>query len=458
MLEDLNVKDFALIESVSLEFGRGLNVLSGETGAGKSILIGSLTFLLGGKANQDSIRTGAESARVSGTVLLEKDALAARSWLADKGIVPENDRVLIRRTLRDNGKAGAWIDDVPVTRVELAEFTSFLVDVHGQHDHQSLFKLDEHRRFLDSFAGITEEVSQFTQLYGSLADKRSRFDEMNTSEQERNRRKEILEFAIEEISRAELKAGEEDSLIAEETRLAQYEKLYSIIDSITESFFGEDGTVHGLKKILTNFDASAIIDGSLDQNRGRLENAYYEIEDIAEGMRQYRDGLVFDPGRLEAVQERLSVIYKLKKKYGTSIDEILAWSARAERELEQLSGWESNRQEMEKEISELERDVYRAGSEISAKRKEASSRLEKGVEGVLRSLGMAGTRFSVSLTLRPGTDTMQRSGPYGFDTIEFLISANAGESLKPLTRIASGGELSRVMLALKTVLTAADET
>lgn len=458
MLEDLHVKDFALIDSVALEFGKGLNILSGETGAGKSILIGSLTFLLGGKASQDSIRTGAESARVSGTVFIEKDALEARKWLTDKGIVPENDRVLLRRTIRDSGKTGAWIDDIPVARAELAEFTSFLVDVHGQHDHQSLFKLDEHRRFLDSYAGITDEVANFTKLYGNLADKRTRFDEMNTSELERNRRREILEFSIDEISRSSLKPGEEESLTAEETRLAQYEKLFSVIDSMVEGFYGDEGSLHGLKRILSSFDTSSSIDNSLDQNRGRLENAYYEIEDIAESLRQYRDGLVFDPARLESVQERLSLIFKLKKKYGSSIEDILAWETSASAELEQLAGWESNRNEMEKEIAELEREVYRVGSEISAKRKRASSALESGVEKVLRSLGMTGTRFSVSLTLRPGTDTIQRSGPYGFDTIEFLISANTGEVLRPLAKIASGGELSRVMLALKTVLTEADET
>lgn len=458
MLEDLSVKDFALIESISLEFGKGLNILSGETGAGKSILIGSLTFLLGGKATQDSIRSGAESARVSGTVFLEKDAREARDWLHDKGIVPENDRVLIRRTIRDNGKTGAWIEDVPVSRAELAEFTSFLVDVHGQHDHQSLFKLEEHRRFLDSFAGISDEVAEFTRLYGKLADKRTRFDEMNTSEQERERRREILEFSVDEISRASLQPGEDASLTAEETRLGQHEKLYSVIDSMVEGFYGDQGSMHGLKKLVGNFDVSASIDNTLEQNRARLENAYYEIEDIAESLRQYRDGLVFDPARLESVQERLSMIFKLKKKYGATIEEILDWKKGAELELEQLSGWESNRIEMEKEIAELEREVYRAGSEISAKRKKASSELESGVEKVLRSLGMSGTRFNVALALRPGTDAIQKSGPYGFDTIEFLISANAGESLRPLARIASGGELSRVMLALKTVLTAADET
>lgn len=458
MLEDLTIKDYALIESVALEFGPGLNILSGETGAGKSILIGAITFLLGGKAGPDSIRTGAETARVSGTVYLEKAAILARKWLDDKGIDIENDRVMVRRTIRDNGKTGAWLQDVPVTRAELADFTAFIVDVHGQHDHQSLFRLDEHRRFLDAFAGITDEVLEFTRLYGDLAARRASFDELNTSEIERTRRKEILEFGIDEIRKADLKANEEETLTAEETRLTQYERLYSVVDSMTDLLLAPEGAVHTLKRALANLETSAAIDPSLGTGRDRLENAYYEIEDIAEGLRGYRAGLIYDPARLETVQERLSIIYKLKKKYGTSEADVLAWAREAEKELEQLSGWESNRAEMEREIAERENEVFRAGSELSIKRKRASSSLEKGVEGVLRSLGMNGTRFSVSIELRPGTDTVQRSGPYGFDTIEFLISPNPGEPLRPLAKIASGGELSRVMLALKTVLTSADET
>lgn len=458
MLEDLAIKDFALIESVSLDFGSGLNILSGETGAGKSILIGAITFLLGGKAGPDSIRTGAETARVSGTVFLEKTALSARNWLNEKGIDVENDRVMLRRTIRDNGKTGTWIQDIPVTRAELAEFTAFIVDIHGQHDHQSLFRLDEHRRFLDSFAGISEEVAVFTRLYTELAARRTSFDDLNTSEAERNRRREILEFGIDEITKAAIQLNEEELLAAEESRLTQHERLFSMVDFMVEALLGSEGTVHALKRVMSNFESVTAIDSSLESGRDRLESSFYEVEDIAEALRRYRDGLIYDPARLETIQERLSILYKLKKKYGATEAEVLEWSKAAERELEQLSGWESNRVEIEREIAEREKEVYRAGTELSEKRKRASSALEKGVEGVLSSLGMGGTKFNVSIELRPGTSTIQRSGPYGFDTIEFLISANPGEPLRPLAKIASGGELSRVMLALKTVLTSADET
>ncbi len=457
MLEDLSVKDFALIDAASIEFEKGLNILSGETGAGKSILIGSLTFLLGGKAGADSIRTGAEEARVSGTIFLEPGARQAREWLSGKGIEPEGDRVLLRRSLRTNGRSGTWIQDVPVTRAELAEFTSFLVDIHGQHDHQSLLKVEEHRRFLDAYAGIEAEVSAFTAMYSALAQKRKLRDEMNTSEKERAQKIELLEFAVAEIRKAALTSTEEDSLQAEEQRLSQHEKLFALVDQACEALSGSEGGIPLLKKIRGALENAAGIDQALDAPLARFESSYYELDDIAATLRHYRDGLSFDPARLEEIEERLSLIYKLKKKYGTTVAEILAFADDAESQLEQLSGWEANRSHIDSEIAAIERDLYTAGSAISEKRRAAAVTLKAGVEEILKTLGMAGTSFTVQLALKEGSDTVQRSGPYGFDTVEFLISANRGEPERPLARIASGGELSRVMLALKTVLADADE-
>ncbi|OQB05104.1 MAG: DNA repair protein RecN [Spirochaetes bacterium ADurb.Bin215] len=457
MLEDLTVKDFALIDSVSLEFSRGFSILTGETGAGKSILIGSLTFLLGGKASMDLIRTGADEARVSGTIFLEPNARSAREWLSDHGIQPENDRVLLRRALRTNGKSASWIEDTPITRAELVEFTSLLVDIHGQHEHQSLLRIEEHRRFLDAFAGIEDEVRAFTAYYSELAAKRKLRDEMSTSEKERAEKAELLRFAIDEITAAKLSPSEEDDLSAEEQRLSQHEKLFAVLEQLTESLSASDGSVPKLNRARSHLETISSIDPSLSPLLSRLESAYYELDDIADSLRQYHAGLAFDPSRLEFIQERLSVIYKLKKKYGATVPDVIAYVESAETQLVQLESWESNRKQVEQEIADLERTVYRAGTLLSEKRRQASEALEKQVEEILGSLGMVSTRFRVQITLREGTDTMQKSGPYGFDTIEFMISPNAGEPLRPLVKIASGGELSRVMLALKTVLAAADE-
>ncbi|MDR1747760.1 MAG: DNA repair protein RecN [Spirochaetaceae bacterium] len=455
MLEDLTISDFALIDKASLEFLPGFNILSGETGAGKSILIGALSFLLGGKADPDVIRTGAAETRVSGVFTVSPGQGDALGWLADHGITPENGRVLLRRVLRDNGRSAAWIQDAQVTRGELAEFTASLVDIHGQHEHQSLMRVGEHRRFLDSFAGITGEVASFTVLYAKLVERRRRLDDINASEMQRAQKTELLTFAAEEIASAELRSGEEEELSAEETRLEQHEKLWENIDSLGTLIGGE--ILSALRKARSTLEYSSAIDGTLSPLLARFEDAYYEIEDIAGEVRSYRDGLVFDPARLEEIQERLALIFRLKKKYGESIPGILEYYENAQAQLEQLADSEGNRELLSAEIGALEKELYQLGCGISAGRREAASRMAEQVEGILAELGMAGTRFSVDLSVKEGEiEDLQRCGPYGFDNIEFLISANPGSPLRPLAKIASGGELSRVMLALKTVLADTD--
>ncbi len=457
MLEELNIKDFALIDSVSVEFMPGFNILSGETGAGKSILIGALSFLLGGKAGTEVIRTGAAEARVSGTLFIDKGNTEAAAWLSERGMEAENGRVLLRRMLRDNGRSAAWIQDTQVTRTELADFTSSHFDIHGQHEHNSIMKVSENRRILDSFAGITEEVIRFTELYSSLVEKRRAMEEMNTSDAERAGKIELLTFAADEIENASLSAGEEDELTAEESRLGQFEKLYGNMESVTDILSGGEGTVvPSLKKVRSLLEHAVSIDPSLDTVLSRFENAYYEFADIADGIRAYKNTLVFDPARLEQVQERLALIFRLKKKYGTAVSDVIAYAASAREQLERLVKWEGNKAGLEKDIAALEKEVYRAGRIISSKRAEAAQRMAGEIERVLRDLGMTGTRFSVGLSVKEGQDDFQRCGPYGFDDIEFLIRANPGSPLRPLAKIASGGELSRVMLAIKTVLADSD--
>ncbi|MBP5793243.1 MAG: AAA family ATPase, partial [Spirochaetaceae bacterium] len=241
MLEDLSIKDFALIDSVQLEFTKGFNVLTGETGAGKSILIGAISFLLGGKSDVSQIRTGAQEARVSGTILLSNAPKDVFQWLSEHGAEPENDRVLLRRIIRDTGKSSAWIQDVPVTKTELNDFTSYLVDIHGQHEHQSLMRVSEHRKFLDSYAGITAEVTDFTALFNKLVEKRRLLDEMNSSDSARAEKIELLHFALDESEKAKLNDNEEDELSDEETRLTLYEKLYGDIESVCDFFQAADG-------------------------------------------------------------------------------------------------------------------------------------------------------------------------------------------------------------------------
>lgn len=474
MLEDISIKDFALIDSASVEFGRGFTVLSGETGAGKSLLIGALTFLLGGKGGVEQIRSGSHESVVSGTFYLgnppeklrdlspDDEPQSAFEWLSQHGIEIEESRVLLRRVIRENGKSGAWIGSTPVTRSDMAEFCSFLIDIHGQHEHQSLMKVSEHRKFLDSYAGLTESVAEFTALYSELVAKRRILDGLNSDDRDRAQKIDFLSFAVKEITEAKLRQNEDTELDDEENKLSSFEKLYSDVGAINSALSGGEGgaVVSVLKKIRAIADSASSSDRSLQKLAERLDSAFYELSDISEEYKAYSQGLVFDPERLAEVQERQTLIYNLKKKYASSVSaplsEVFSYCEDAQKKLEELGAGSDRKERLESEIEELGRKVYLEAKRISDARKEAAQRMSAGVVGVLSSLGMSGTRFSVNVSEKSGDDAAQKCGPFGIDDIEFLISANPGQPLQPLARIASGGELSRVMLSLKTILAESD--
>jgi len=476
MLEDLSIKDFALIDNASVEFKKGFTVLSGETGAGKSLLIGALTFLLGGKCDASQIRAGAKEACVTGTFYLgEKknnpkfdinsencEPANAYEWLDLHGISYEENRILLRRFIRENGKSGSWINETPVTRANLSEFCSFLVDIHGQHEHQNLMKVNEHRKYLDSYAGLTDRVRDFTVIYSSLVEKKRKLEELISDSKNRNQSIELLNFAINEISEAKLKAGEDKELDEEETKLSSFEKLYSEIQSVNSSFNESEsgGIIAILKQIRSSVSHCTTLDKGLENLAQRLDSAFYELSDIADEFSTYERNLIFDPNRLEQVQERQTLIYSLKKKYASSvsapIEEVFNYLEDAQRKLDELSGSEENQDILRKEIAELEKKVYSEAKEISSIRKDFAAKMSASVVSVLSKLGMANTRFLVNLINKDGNDSTQKIGPYGLDNVEFLISANPGQPLQPLAKIASGGELSRVMLSLKTILASSD--
>lgn len=461
MLEELNIKNFALIESAHIEFDKGFTVLSGETGAGKSILIGSLAFLLGGRASVEQIRSSCHEALVSASFYLEnKEAFA---WLEERGIESEDNRILLRRVIKDTGKTSSWIGSCPVTRSDLMEFSAFLVDIHGQHEQQSLMKVSEHRRYLDIYADIVEEVNEFKTVYTELVEKRNLLDNLNTNEFERNNRIEMLKYAIEEISDAKLKLTEEEELESEESKLSSFEKLYGDIEEINSCFDSSESgysVLSLLKRINSLSNHASSFDKELETLEDRLQSAFYEIDDIAQEFRRYGNSLVFDPARLEEVQNRLELISKLKKKYCSPQDYtilgILNWQKTASEELSKLEGNLEDKSVLEEKIKNLEKEVYTRAKQISIKRKSASDKMAKEIENILCCLGMKDTKFCVKLVEKDGNDLEQKCGPYGMDDIEFLISANPGSPLLPLTKIASGGELSRIMLALKSILSDAD--
>ncbi len=473
MLEALTIKDFALIDYDYLEFSKGFTVLSGETGAGKSILIGALSFLLGGKADVQLIRNGKKEASVSGTFVLPEnlpvrkeisendEARNALEWLSIHGIEIENDRVLLRRLIRDTGKNGAWINDTPVTRGDLSQFSSFLVDIHGQHEHQSLMKVSEHRKYLDALAGITADVEAFTAKYAELVDKRRQLAQYNLSDSERLRKLDMMNFAVKEISDAKLKAGEDTALEEEEARLSSYEKIYSDVDSIDQMLSeGENGVIGLLKKIRRDSMHVTDMDKSLSALDERVEAAFYELSDISAEFSSYKNNLVYDPARLQTVEDRLSLIYNLKKKYASSVNaplsEVIAYFEEAQRFIDENGDGNNKKEILSSEIKALEKIILAQAEKLSAARKASASKMSEEVDQILAKLGMKGTTFVVQIKQKAGTEVEQLCGPYGKDDIEFMISANPGNPPLPLAKIASGGELSRVMLALKTIFARTD--
>ena len=473
MLEDLRIKDFALIDSAEVEFNDGFTVLSGETGAGKSLLIGALTFLLGGKGGVEQIRSGCAMATVSGTFFIDgnlqetensdniDEPKNALQWLSLHGIELEDNRILIRRAVKQNGKSAAWIGNTPVTRSELAEFSSFFIDIHGQHEHQSLMKVSEHRKFLDSYAELNPKVEEFTALYTKLVSERKKLSSLLENNKNREEKIEVLSFAVKEIEEAKLKPNEDTELEEEESKLLSFEKLYSEVENITSIMeTSGQGILSSLKKIRSSSEQASSLDSKLQPLDSRLESVFYELSDISNEYSNYLHSLVFDPERLAFVQDRQSLIYSLKKKYASSVNspvsEVIKFEEDAKKRLEELTGGEKNLDFLRQEILSLEKSVFSLAKEISAKRKTAAEKMSLEVKKLLQTLGMKDTLFSVNVSDKQGTDLEQKCGPYGIDDVEFLIAANPGTPLQSLAKIASGGELSRVMLALKTVLAQSD--
>ena len=457
MLESLSIRNYALIDEINLNFKPGFNVFSGETGAGKSILVDALSLALGSRGSSENIREGATEAEIHARIRVTRSP-ELLAWQEKYGIDPEDDSYLIRRTISLAGRGISSIQAVPVTRTALIELADALVDIHGQHEHQSLFKVVTHRKLLDRFADTESRVESFTVLFTELAELKRLLEKTDREEERVSREVEFLRHAASEIEEAQLKVGEEEELENRQRILSECEDLIADIErTLDATIETRNGALLQLSSARETLGRASRIDKSLSDIRVRLEESFLEIEDIGEELKKKRLNVEFNPSELEMIDDRLLKISLLEKKYSTkSVTELIEYLTKLYKQLEDFDNRDDERRDLGLKREALGTKVASEASTISLLRREASSSLQAKVQAHLRSLGMENARFVVELERKKNSDGKSIIGPYGADTIEFLLSANKGESPKTLKAVASGGELSRVMLAIKTVLSESD--
>ena len=474
MLQEIRIQNFAIIDQLDLSFAPGLNVITGETGAGKSIIIDAVELLLGGRVDPTMVRAGAERALIEGAFVIDgRTALALlpileREDLSDGGSL---DELVISRELRANGRSSARLNGVTVNLELLAEIGEKLVDVHGQSAHLSLLKPASHIDLLDRYAELMEARAAIAALVHKLAAARREMARLRQDEAQMKRRAERLAHEIEEIETAALTPGEDEALLAERNRLGNSEQLARLSADAVHLLFGDEdvpeqsGAVDQVLQACALLDKLARIDPELKTSLAQAQLAAEQIEDLATALHRYFDHIEYNPERLDEAQERLELIASLKRRYNAAgISEVLAYAETARAELNNLEHSEERLIELAAEEERLLRHVGELGERISRARQNAAQQLAKGIVAELADLRMASARFEVQIGHREDPagayvgDRRLAFDETGIDAVEFLMSANPGEPLRPLARVASGGEAARIMLALKRVLTRADQT
>jgi DNA repair protein RecN (Recombination protein N) len=451
MLRELSIWQFAIVEEAHIEFEHGFHVITGETGAGKSILIDALGLLLGGRASSDWVRHGAEKAEIEGVFEVEPHH-PAMQIMKDWGWDAEDGMILLRREILANGKSIARINGRMVTVSMLKQLGATLLDLSGQHEHQSLLSPEEHLEWLDRFGGesLIEAKSSYQAVYRQFLEVDQELRRLMTNQQEIAQRIDLYQFQLKEIDEAQLVDGEEEELESEYRRLANGEKLLSHVSQAYRALYGDGQAFDLLQTSLAALEEAATIDEQISPVMEMVQSAVYQIEEAVRELSSYQDTLEFEPTRLHEVQERLHLIRQLKRKYGNSIAEILSYRDKIAKELDFLENRDENLEELRKKREQLLKQLQELAEQLTQFRKRAATILESRVEQELKELHMGSTVFHVAFY------PISKSFPFsasGQDRVEFLISPNPGEPLRPLAKIASGGELSRIMLALKCIFT-----
>ncbi|MDO4516430.1 MAG: DNA repair protein RecN [Bacillota bacterium] len=449
MLSLLHIENIALIDRADITFGPGFNVLTGETGAGKSIIIDSISAVMGERTSRDLIRTGEKSALVTA---LFRD-LPDLPWFEENGIGPdENGELLISRKIQGDGKNICRVAGKPCTVVQLKALGGQLIDIHGQHDGQQLLDETCHLGYLDSFGQLEEDGAAYRAEYQKLAELRRQIAALEMNEAEKARRIDALQYQIAELERADLRPGEEEELDERKTLLRSADQLMAAVEGAYSAVFGDedrDGAASLLAEAESAVSRVADFSGELSQLSETLADLRFAAEDAAERLRDLRDSFEFSPHELDEVESRLDLLYRLKKKYGATTQEMLAYLDRSRAELDRIEMAEDTILKLEKKRAALLEKVREKGKALSQKRQAAALTLKARIEEELRQLDMPKVRFETEFLPKSGDLGLDETG---MDEVRFLMSANVGENLKPIARVASGGELSRIMLALKNVL------
>ena len=469
MIEELYISNVALIDELQLECASGLNIFTGETGAGKSVILNAVGLALGERSSAGLVRDGATNAKIQIAVALPPDHPVWEGFndseFADA--VDAEETLVLSRQINASGRSRCHTNGQLVSLTFLSTIGDLLVDIHGQHAHQSLFRSETHLDLLDTFGKHEALKAEVCEKYDELHAAQAKLADYSQTLREAMQEKDLLEFQLEELEDAQLQEGEEEDLVNERHLLSNAETLFESANELYEQLYGgdlsESSTLDGLKIANRTLSKLCELDGSLSELNERFESAVYELEDIVYQIRDYRDKVEFNPHRLSEVEERLDLIHRLKRKYGDSISEILAYQAQASQKLEDLQFGSERIEELKDQIHLVTQGAQKLAVELSEKRKETATQLESLIERELQTLGMEKAVFQILVSpIESAEGPLEIEGkrydlrPDGMDDIEFFISPNVGSEPKPLAKIASGGEISRVMLALKTVLAQID--
>jgi len=453
MLVELSIKDFAIIESLTVSFDRGLNIFTGETGAGKSIIMDAISLILGDRATSEIIRTAKEEAQVE--AMFDVSGHRGVEGVLNEAGIPFSDDLVIKRVVQRAGRNRVYINGSLATLVTLTEVGRLLIDIYGQSEHQSLTRPDEHIEILDSFAGLGNLRAYMAETYKEYVSIKKELDTLTGDSKSAADKKEFLEFQAKEISDAALSDGEEEELGRLKERLTNSEKIKKITEEAESLLYSESGSaVERLGSVVKSLREIASLDDGLASAVKSIEESLYAIEDTASFLRSYSESVEADPDGLENVLSRIDLINRLKKKHGGSIREILKKKEDIEAELKGLADYEERLASLETQKNAVREKALEAATSLTEARTASSADLEKRIEEEIGGLGMKGAVFEVSIETERNADGTVRFGEKGAERVTFFIATNKGEGLKPLARVASGGELSRIMLAIKSVTAA----